>query len=184
MARALLCLIGLIAPQASSSHNLLKNHSSTSYASTSTAGPDDVTVGVHAAALGGYLQGLMDREVGTPLLQSLLNQLPYSSYPRNDSQTVFHIAQALESKIAVLSSMVRELRDVAEHMPSFPSSVPCCSLPAGQGRHYTKLGVAVQERLCELSSPLTNLPRTSSSYLKDEITKMYILHCKHYRTFS
>ena len=162
VARALLCLVGLIAPQASSSHNLLKNRSSTSHASTSTAGPDDVTVGVHAAALGGYLQGLMDREVGTPLLQSLLNQLPYSSYPRNDSQTVFHIAQALESKVAVLSSMVRELREVADHLPSFPSSVPCCSLPAGQGRHYTKLGVAVQETLCELSSPLTNLPRTSS----------------------
>ena len=161
LAGALLCL-GLVAPQTASSQYILRNHSSTLFASTTP--PEEVTVEMHAAALGQYLQGLMDKEIGAPLLQSLLNQLPYSSFPKNDSQAVLDITTALEARVTSLTSLVKELQDVAENLPRFPSSTSCCSLPAGQARHHTRLGMTVQERPCEVSSLATAPPRSIAPF--------------------
>ena len=179
LAGALLCL-GLVASLqtavATSSQYLLRNHSSTLFASTTIAAAEEVTVGMHAAALGQYLQGLMDREVGAPLLQSLLNQLPYSSHPRNDSQTVFDIATALEARVAALTSMIRELQDVSQALPSFPASTSCCSLPPGQARHHTRLGIAVQERLCEISSLPAVSPTSKIVQIPSKLTSLLRQH--------
>ena len=172
---ALLCL-GLVARHQTSSQYVLRNHSSTLFAST-TAAAEEVTVGMHASALGQYLQGLMDREVGAPLLQSLLNQLPYSSHPRNDSQTVFEISTALEARVTALTSMVRELRDASEQLPSFPSSLSCCSLPPGQTRHHARLGAAVQERPCQISSlPAAVSPSSKIVPIPSKLTSLLRNH--------
>ena len=107
----------------------------------------------HTAQLGRYLQGVVDQELATPMLQTFLDQLPYSTLVRNDSHTVLTIAQTVQTKVDTLVSLVTELKRVAEQEHSFPSAPPCCSLPPAQFRHSPSAGLPVATSwTCEASS--------------------------------
>jgi len=158
---------------------LLKEHQShksvptdpTSQSSASDAPPeysDFLHLQESSATLGLYLRGVSNKELATPVLQSLLDQLPYATFTRNDTNTAIEIASNIQSKLKKYSRLLTKIKTSIEESYFWSNSTPslqfppCCSLSPVQFKHDDTFGVSIRPSVsCDSSSsPLQHPPRS------------------------
>lgn len=150
--------------------DLLKEHqshsfvppspTSPSFSDTTTSYSDILHLQESSATLGLYLRGVSNKELATPVLQSVLDQLPYSSSTRNDTNTANEIASNIQSKLEKYKTVLAKTRRSIEdsHLWSnsstssqFPS---CCSLSPVQFKHDNTFGVSIKPSVsCDSTAP-------------------------------
>jgi len=161
--------------------DLLKEHQSHNFVSTvatssskasdvPTTYSDELHLQESSATLGLYLRGVSNKELATPVLQSVLDQLPYVTIARNDTNTANEIAINIQSKLEKYSRLLTKIRTSIEESFFWSNSSPslkfppCCSLSPIQFKHDSTFGVSIKPSIsCDSTSSPFLLSKTPYS---------------------
>lgn len=112
-----------------------------------------------SATLGLYLRGISNKELATPVLQSVLDQLPYSTLIRNDNNTANEIASNILSKLEKYSSVLTKIRKSIEDSSTLLQFPSCCSLSPVQFKHDNTFGVPIKPTIsCDSTNSIFQKP--------------------------
>jgi len=134
---------------------------------TTVASTDGLYLQESSATLGLYLRGVSNKELATPVLQSVLDQLPYVTFARNDTNTAIGIANNIQSKLEKYSRLLSKIRTSVEelyfwsHSAPYLQFPPCCSLSPLQFKHDSNFGVSIKPSLsCDSTSSPFQQPKS------------------------
>jgi len=133
--------------------------STSSVKDATVVNPDGLKLQESSATLGLYLRGVSNKELATPVLQSVLEQLPYVTFARNDTKTALEIASNIHTKLEKFSSILTKIRTSVEelyfwsHSAPYLQFPPCCSLSPIHFKHDSNFGVSIKRSLsCDTTS--------------------------------
>jgi len=140
--------------------------------------PDGLYLQESSATLGLYLRGVSNKELATPVLQSVLDQLPYVTFARNDSNTATEIASNIQSKLEKYRRVLSKIRTSIEesyfwtHSSPYLQFPPCCSLSPIQFKHDSTFGVSIKPSLsCDSTAP--PFRQTKSPYTQSNLSHIF-----------
>eukprot|EP00092_Neocalanus_flemingeri_P025509 GFUD01027657.1.p1 GENE.GFUD01027657.1~~GFUD01027657.1.p1 ORF type:complete len:1354 (+),score=262.26 GFUD01027657.1:1877-5938(+) len=150
-----------------------------------------------SATLGLYLRGVSNNELATPVLQSVLNQLPYVTFARNDTNTATEIANNIQLKLEKYGRLLTKIRTSVEelyfwsHSPPNLHFPPCCSLSPVQFKHDSNFGVSIKSSLsCDTTTspfqePNSHFPQSNLSLVfQQNLATTYGLRWQYALTIS